>query len=382
MNRSTGAALLFVGCILIYLSVFGITGFGFRFALGSSFTDTFNTIDTTRWTIFKDPIYSGQLYADGVLHFDWSSKPTGQGTEGWESVTFFSIAMYDFSQSGSLTVDIVSMTGGTGKIRVFDLGLSDGGWESSTARRICVRKNGRANYYCISDSSKSPAEFNTQAFVKYPGSLKIEVDKTTGKLIFYVDGAKLGDYANTWSTSQLYVYMRAVVDWTYYGHLTVDNYQVVAGSAPPPGTGNLQVIGYADQTAVQFSAYYVGPSGQGPTVTVPASGYTWSNLATGTYTVYGTYNSIQKNQQVTVVAGQTASATLTFAGTPPQETPDFLKWIKDLLNNATVKSLMLIGGIGMAGLGLIGLIIPSKKSYPSPPPSYYQHTLFLLNRHG
>jgi hypothetical protein len=151
----------------------------------------------------------------------------------------------------------------------------------------------------------------------------------------------------------------------------VENLDLQGGTSPPD-TGNLRVIGYADGTAVQFSAYYIGPSGQGPTVTVPASGYTWSNLAPGTYTVYGTYNSIQKNQQVTVVAGQTASATLTFAGTPPQETPDFLKWIKDLLNNATVKSLMLIGGVGMAGLGVIGLVMPGKKSYsPPPPPSYY-----------
>jgi hypothetical protein len=29
MDRSTGVVLLFIGCMLIYLSVFGISGFGF-----------------------------------------------------------------------------------------------------------------------------------------------------------------------------------------------------------------------------------------------------------------------------------------------------------------------------------------------------------------
>ena len=379
MNRSTGATLLFVGCILIYLSVFGITGFGFRFALGGSFTDPFNTIDTTRWKITTDPVYSGRYYADGVLHFDWSTKPTGNTVQGWESVTFSSIALYDFSQGGSLTLDIVSMTGGTGNIRVFDLFLVDQPTGFSGATMVGVRKNAYAKYYCVFDYTKSPnIEFNKQTFVTYPGNLKIEVS-TMGKLTFYVDGVQLlTGYSPPWSTLQLYVGMRAGVDWTYYGHLTVDNYQVVAGTTPPPpDTGNLKVIGYYDGNPVSCQAYYVGPQGTSATVTVPTTGYTWSSITTGSYTVYGTYTGIAKSQIATVVAGQTVTVQLNFGGTtpPPTETPDFLnqilQFIENTLNNTTVKSLMLVGGLGMVGLGAIGLFMPKRKQYSPPPPSSY-----------
>jgi hypothetical protein len=148
-----------------------------------------------------------------------------------------------------------------------------------------------------------------------------------------------------------------------------ENLNLQETGQPPTNTGNLQVIGYADQTAVEFSAYYVGPSGQGSTVTVPASGYTWSSLAPGTYTVYGTYNGIQKNQQVTVVAGQTAPATLTFSGTAP---PDIISIIKNFFNNPSVRQLLLIAGLLMTAIGGIMFILPGEKHYaPPPPPRYY-----------
>ena len=80
---------------------------------------------------------------------------------------------YDFSQGGTLSLDIMSMTGGTGGIRFLDLSLTDG-----ITPDIGVRKNYRAKYYAAYDHGRTTQhEFYTKPWVKWPGSLSSPILK-------------------------------------------------------------------------------------------------------------------------------------------------------------------------------------------------------------
>jgi hypothetical protein len=369
MDAGKALTLIFVGALLIYLSIFGVSGFGFRFAVTNpenyltytkvdpnnhiTIVDTAHLIHVARMdedvylyrdlTSFSDFTHKVQIritVPSNGINWPWAVVNT-MPWKGFDmpgcSNTGIGIMFYDFSDKREIRLYF-------GSANQIPQGTTFIG-TSGVTYYITITKSGM-NVKCLLYTGG----FDTPPLV---GTLEANLIKS--ETYRYVLACATSNYPRTYSQTA-----------------EIGNLQL-SGQVPPPGTGSLSVMGYADQTAVQFSAYYVGPSGQGPTVTVPTSGYTWFSLAVGTYTVYGTYNSILKNQPVTVVAGQTASATLTFAGTePPPEPPDFLKWLTDMLNNPMVKTLFTIGGVGSLGIGFIGLVTGRKKpERPQYAPSYY-----------
>lgn len=368
MERGTGAALVVVGCILIYLSVFGISALPFRFAIGSSFTDPFDSIVAGRYNIQHGTYYTGTLTANGQLHFAWSVRPAT-----WEEENVITVNQYDFSQGGSISLDVSTLTGGTGKVRCIDLYLSPdpAGMESTTEKHLIgVRKNYNSLFLVDFDYARTPIESDQKSYTQSTGSLKIEIS-SSGELTFIGDGITLGTmtFADTgWTSKILYVGIRCGVDQNLYGDLGVDNLVVAAGSNPPPNTGNLQVIGYYDSIAVTCTASYTGPT-SGSSTSVPATGYTWTNLPIGSYTVTGVYTGITKTGQASVTSGQTVTVQLNFGGSnpPPINNTNIFQWLIDLFNDATTKVIMLISGVGLAGIGAIGLLMPSRR-YGQPNP--------------
>jgi hypothetical protein len=97
---------------------------------------------------------------------------------------------------------------------------------------------------------------------------------------------------------------------------------------PPNGHGSLSVKGYYGGSPVgNWQAYYVDSSGhQGSTVTVPVNGYTWSNLAPGSYTLHGSYNTLVDSKSATVTADQTTFITVNFGSSNPPGTLTFTKY--------------------------------------------------------
>jgi len=85
------------------------------------------------------------------------------------------------------------------------------------------------------------------------------------------------------------------------------------------GFGSLSVMGYYNGSPVgNWHAYYVDSDGdQSATVTVSVSGFTWSNLVPGSYTVHGDYNTLIDSKSATVAAGQQTSVTINFGGSNP-----------------------------------------------------------------
>lgn len=80
-------------------------------------------------------------------------------------------------------------------------------------------------------------------------------------------------------------------------------------------TGNLNVVGYFNGTAVNCSnVYYLGPHGASPAVNTSGCGYTWRGLYPGQYTVYGTGNLTTASTTVDVAAQETTYAQLDLGG--------------------------------------------------------------------
>lgn len=357
MQRSQGAILLVVGAILIYLSIFGLTGLS-ALQLTGSWSDDFNdnVIDTAKWQV-KMTTSCTVAETSQLLRM---SVATGVGR-------------------GLLISKLASsFEDATVSIRVVATQNSEAHLGLSVSPDLALSEYAIDVYYILIQARTSQSQLFIQRRVSgvektmYTGSLttvtgSLKISVSTGTIKFLYNDVVMYSEPFALSSKTVYPYIQGIFGVGTAAQTDVDDFVLTVSGTPPPGTGNLQVMGYADQTGVQFLAYYVGPSGQSPTVTVPNSGYMWANIATGSYTVYGTYNGIQKNQQVTVVAGQTATATLTFSGTPPLETPDFLKWIKDTLNNPIVKNIMLLSGVGMCGVGLIVLVWPTKHVIPAYP---------------
>jgi len=355
MNTGKVVTLIFIGAILLYVGVFGITALPFRFQLaGFEDYNSFTQVDPNNHITINSANLLTHVASRNELAYlrkqcspftDFTHSVEAMLTQGagsginWIWAVSPNTVWQGPDVGGANTVGIMIYNFGN-EIRLYGAiqpGFSTwkGGMATNVWYRFGITKIG-LTVTCTIYKETIPVTTLTYTL-------------PTAYTFSHVFGCATS-YYNTGASLQT---------------MQIRNLQL-SGVEPPPETGSLSVIGYADSTAVQFSAYYVGPSGQGTTVTVPTSGYTWSNLAPGTYTVYGTYNGIQKNQPVTVVAGQTVSATLTFAGTPPEEEFDFFKWIKDAFNDPMVKTVFTLGGVGCLGIGCIGLITRRKKpQYPT-----------------
>lgn len=95
-------------------------------------------------------------------------------------------------------------------------------------------------------------------------------------------------------------------------------------------TGNLYVTGYYNGSAVNCTdVYYVGPLAS-TTVNVSDVGYPWNNIATGVYSIYGTYQTFQASTTVDVTAQNTTYAQLDFGGDLPPPAPQTGQPVKNM----------------------------------------------------
>jgi hypothetical protein len=151
--------------------------------------------------------------------------------------------------------------------------------------------------------------------------------------------------------------------------LGASEYIVVYFKTGSATTGTLRVFASYNGAYVVASITAVGPQTvSGSTTTNPANPLAFT-VSAGTYIVSGTYTSGSATPvTVTVPVGGSVDANLNFGGEPPW---DPFKIVRELFQNPTVKSLMLISGLAMTGLGAIALFMSRRRRPAYAPAPYY-----------
>ena len=90
-------------------------------------------------------------------------------------------------------------------------------------------------------------------------------------------------------------------------------------SPPPTQDGRLTVTGTYNSLPASFEGWYSFQARESSHVNVPTSGYSWLNLAYGTYTVYGRIGSVSASQVAYVSSSQPVSVRLDFFGGQPSK---------------------------------------------------------------
>jgi hypothetical protein len=200
----------------------------------------------------------------------------------------------------------------------------------------------------------------------HAGNIKFDFGSSIASYNFPSDGVYRVQFSSDWNT---------VTSANSVGGLT--QYNFLGGSSPPPpGSGSIQVTGTSTlggdvSLPVSFEAWYDSSSH----VTVPSSGtYTFTNVPSGSHTVYGLYSGVQKSASVTVSQGQTASSTFDFSSPAvntarPLWWPAPLPWPLPGYLSTIVSSAvdMFAGGVAFFVLVVIGLS-RLKKSKPKLTP--------------
>jgi len=109
-------------------------------------------------------------------------------------------------------------------------------------------------------------------------------------------------------------------------------------------TGILFASGYYDGELVNLTdVYYRGPEGSSK-INVSDSGHVWYHLLPGTYTVFGTFNGIEKNTTAVLSPGEVAFVQLEFGGAPaPVEQQQYAPVRESLYQGISMEQLILLG---------------------------------------
>ncbi|NHJ14742.1 MAG: hypothetical protein EAX95_13765 [Candidatus Thorarchaeota archaeon] len=124
-------------------------------------------------------------------------------------------------------------------------------------------------------------------------------------------------------------------------------------------TGTLFVTGYYDGILVNLTeVYYRGPEGS-PRINVSESGYAWYHLLPGTYTIFGTYNGIEKSIVASIGAKQVTYAQLDFGGAPPPPVQQNQAPVREpFYEGVSMEQLILLGfDIGITDSGITPLSV-------------------------
>jgi len=380
MERGQCAILLFVGALLIYLSIYGVSGLPFGWVNPNLYQDNFNSLDTSFWnpvtyrpTQISDHV---SVVVSGSLKATWNQAPQGE-----ELVLVETQPIHDLTAGGSVQVKILQPTS-SGKCEYIrlSLGCSSGGYQIDKMQQPA---QWRAVYTVPGVATVLASGALTP---NLQGSIGLHI--SSGKISFLVDGSQVYQESYRLPTYTLGAQIVCAASPGYWGTIELDDFELAIGGTtppPPPGTYNLDVNAlYADASNQWQSFTGVTPvvlSGQASKAT-PA---TWS-LASGMYTVtvpssYGGYafkywsdSVANTNPQRSVTIGSsgvTITACYASGSTPPPPPPssDILAMVKSFFADPTVRSLMFIVGLACTGIGGIGLVT-GRKRRPSYSPAY------------
>ena len=375
MNASKSLGLIFMGAIFIYLSFYGLYVPGIYGWQGNIYTDTFDKLDLSFWQLPDEVPSYLKISASGTLKFEFSSAPTKGDMKVIKTINY-----YDLS-SGYIQVDMV-VPSGQEKVRslLFGIKFLDSSGNFLGLYRIDVSEKYNmlvAKLYLPGEAAKI---LGHGTYKGYQGKLKIKLSNNEVSFYAYDTSSPFCTANFQLSTSQYaQPFIGIYYDTQYYGLAEFDNFvmSVSSGGSPPPPPplqGTLEVYCYVDGalTNPDNNLIYIN----GVQYTVTSTGYWAGNLYPGTYEVYAYYNGQMEKETATVIEGQTTKVTLSWGRqsppTPPPTPPDFISLINEFISNPTVRSILLISGVALIGLGLIGLLgSASSRPRPPPPSPYY-----------
>jgi len=355
---------IFIGAFCIYLSIFGLSGFAlpFQYQLtGDLMKADWN--DMQGWYIglgsgaaINPP---GQLEIATSARVDiYKSGPTSFGDQ------FTCEAKVKIDNWGGATTTNIAFVHQTGSV-IYNFAIYPD--------RIMLNHPQGTNVLSI----QTDTNWHTWLWI---------CDKIGGTQKVYRDGLLLVTWSNFYnlvSKVDTYILMASPSGSIVQAH--VDYWYADTGAKTPGGTQPPS----PDKAKITVrTAYWTGSAWQDVNVDVRVekSGVyygTWTTVNgyygpqevdPGTYTFSATYQTLSDSETITVVAGDSKTVGLGFGSTepPPTPPPDIISWLTQLLANPTVKSLLLMIGIGMVGISGIMLVMPERKRFtPAPYPHYY-----------
>jgi hypothetical protein len=401
MQTRTAAILIFVGALLLYLGVFGLV-IPFRFAVTGSPEDfsTYTEVDPnshiSKTATHIDHVgYSNEdcyLYKDkGANHFadfvhlmDVKFVSSGSAQYG-HSLYSLSNDVDDWKglvDTGKTAIGIIGEHASEYPYLLFVVEAYGGVQYSSGPSPVPIPEKEKLaeNTWYYLNLVKSGTSLTLTI---YSDAARINLVNTKSILLHanhqfrYVFGVNsLNEPLNAWCE----------VYW--------DNLYLQEGTTPPPSTGTIQV------NAQYYSGAWI-PVPQTVTVTVTCDGSqkqvpaTFSGLAVGSHIINLVTTSITVSsgvtysfsqwedsstattRQVSVASGEAKTLCAYYSqGTtppppPPPPTDDWFELIKQYFQNAVLKSIFVLAGVLLTGIGVIGLLPHRKTSQRPTPYPYY-----------
>jgi hypothetical protein len=372
MEKSRAAVLVFIGAFLLYLGIFGTSGFsGLPYSLTPRITDTFPTNTVSPWWTVLSDTYGGSISQGPGLTI------TGNGeTQGGAYTT---AAQYDLTTSDiKASVD----TGAYGEIgllisntKITAMPKPSTGWTGF----LLVSLNGGASATLMVENCTA-----TDNYYYYPpirlgehstsGTLELSI--SNGQINFLISGSSA--YSEPWQLGNYMCYVTIYALDASSSKMTAkcssfeldtagtspsSQYSDVTVSIVGSGTANITVGDHPSTFHVGENLYISATAADGWSYSgMKRNGAAWTSANPGGFLNLGQTESIE----IDFTQGQQGQNQTQTGGPSLQNVMDFI-------NSEPVRTLMVIAGVLCVGVGGITLVTPHKPASPPPPQPRYRY---------
>lgn len=366
MNRKWIIGIV-VGIMLVYLSLFGLSLPKLYALTGDIIKEDWNSIDTSKW-MYSSLTNPGGTGCTGSCVMDpagilkMSPDETSSNLAGRAMVSSKNPAASD-----QWTVEMkikFDEWGGTGADGTFDLQVFR--LDFTCAIRIRSGTVGISTSQDVWNSATSTTDTAWHVWT-------VTCDKPATQVKVYRDSILI----QTWALPMLQSNPRFALcfyDWTVGGTLPVCHVDYVymdVGVKPPSGgggptTGSISIKAYFNNSYVTQSFSITWPDGSTQTLSAAGdAGYTNTNAPFGSYTIssdaYSGHACTNSPKQFTLSTSATSFPyTFTYAG---GGSPGI-----DPFKDPTVKTVLLVSGVGVTGLSAVMMFVPFRKRYTASEP--------------
>ena len=375
MNKSSAAVGLFVGCFLIYVSLFGLAGFADLYALqlgGVEDYTTYTEIDPSGHFAVASARIDFNLVTRGEQAYVYAQRSipkefthtletclTGYDSEEYSRVIIWAVS----NQIGAhescddlLSASLYQRYGNTLYIQLME--RVDGTLKVSDEKTLI---NKDVHYYLTitkTGLTLTLKAYDDSARTQLKGTVILSLHSDIAYNTVYAVQSLGGPTPDPWISGY------------------VVNLKLSEGTTPPPpppNKGVLDVQCYYDGSPKAPDNNQITVNGQ--TYSTDGSGHWSGEVEPGSYTITALYNGNSKSETKSVEAGATVYVQLAWGSEPPPppDGDDFLvkilAYIENFLANSTIRTLMLMVGIGLVGICGISLFMPGRKY--APVPRYY-----------
>jgi hypothetical protein len=393
VSKVAGAGLILFGAFLVYLAIFGLTVPGLFTLTGDIMTENFDSLATPPWT--TNVFYGkSKISPSGYLEM---SAGLGDQNRAWierTDITLSSTANQQFTAELRITMDSWKATADNGDPDAFfAIQFYSANFFSAVMIGPLDLTTSPAKVRTVQSTASGPMG-EKWVSLNNPASTHVwlvtvdQLNPASTPLKLYLDGN--GNPVNTWSALTPLTVGHDAICYGLFAGTSVpavshtDYFFIDKGLKPPSGgqqptTGHLKVTTkYSSDSGatwsnignVQVELYKNGAHYAYWTTASSGSylGVAEGDVEPGTYTFSATYNGLSgvvNPTSIQVSAGDTGDTVTVGFSTgqyqPPSSQTDYLAMLKTLLADPAVRTLLVLSGVGMVGLGFIILLAPSNR---------------------